>query len=44
MTDERPLLICFDASEDSRRAIAESAALMPGRRPAWRPPGSRSPG
>ena len=31
MTDERPLLLCFDASEDSRRAIAQAAALMPGR-------------
>ncbi len=32
MTDERPVLICFDASEDSRRATAQAAALMPGRR------------
>jgi nucleotide-binding universal stress UspA family protein len=30
--DDRPLLICFDASEDGGRAIAAAAALFAGRR------------
>jgi nucleotide-binding universal stress UspA family protein len=31
MSDEGPLFICFDGSEDSRRAIAQAGALMSGR-------------
>ena len=32
MSDQGPLFICFDGSEDSREAIEQTAALMPGRR------------